>query len=205
MIGIVNYGMGNLRSVQSALEYLGAKVIIVSNLEDLDSVDKIMLPGVGAFEKCKENLDAHQFTQALHHHTIKLAKPTMGICLGMQIMATLGFEAGKWDGLDWFDASVIKLHPTKTNNKIPNIGWEETNINKNCPLFKGLPKNPVFYFVHSYYMSCKDESNIVATYDFTFPVTAAVCKNNVFATQFHPEKSQDVGLQVLENFINWKP
>lgn len=205
MIGIVDYGMGNLKSVFSAFEYLNADVKILSHPEELVDVEKIVLPGVGAFEKCKMNLDNSGFTEALQEHVINKGKPTLGICVGMQLMAAKGFEAGEWSGLSWFDSEVVKLHPTDTQLKIPNIGWCNTKVDLSFPLFKKMPATSVFYYVHSYYMNCKNEKDIVAEYDFTHRVTAAIHKNNIAATQFHPEKSQDAGLQLLENFINWKP
>lgn len=205
MIGIVDYGMGNLKSVFSAFEYLGADVKILARPEELAGAERIILPGVGAFQKCKENLDRSGFTEALQEHVIRLAKPTLGICVGMQLMAGKGFEAGEWQGLDWIDGQVVRLHPNVPSMKVPNIGWCDTEIDTSFPLFKKLPKNSVFYYVHSYYMQCHNTQNVVATYDFTHPVTAAVHKGNIAATQFHPEKSQDAGLQLLDNFINWKP
>ncbi len=205
MIGIVDYGMGNLKSVFSAFEYLGADVKILSHPEELELASKIILPGVGAFEKCKESLDKSGFTDALQEHVINKAKPTLGICVGMQLMAQKGYEAGVWDGLNWFDSEVIKLHPDDASMKVPNVGWCDTITESAFPLFKKMTANPVFYYVHSYYMKCNNSKNVVATYDFNHEVTAAIHKDNIVATQFHPEKSQDVGLQLLENFINWKP
>lgn len=205
MVGIINYGMGNLRSVQNAFEYLGVNTIIVNHPEELDKVDRICLPGVGAFQMCKLNLEEKGFIDALNYNSIQKAKPTIGICLGMQIMANKGFEGGVWDGLGWFDAEVIKINNTDSKLKVPNIGWEDTIVDASSPLFKGLSNNAVFYFVHSYFMQFNSNENIVAHYDLSFQVTAAILKDNIFATQFHPEKSQDAGLKVLENFIMWKP
>lgn len=205
MIGIVDYGMGNLKSVFSAFEYLGADVKILTHPEDLVHASKIILPGVGAFEKCKENLDKSGFTEALQEHVIDKGKPTLGICVGMQLMAQKGYEAGVWDGLKWFDSEVIKLHPDSPIMKVPNVGWCETKTESSFPLFNKLPQTPVFYYVHSYYMNCNDEKNVIAKYDFTHSVTAAIHKDNIVAAQFHPEKSQDAGLQFLENFIKWRP
>lgn len=205
MIGILDYGMGNLKSVFSAFEYLGADVKILHHPEELNNAERIVLPGVGAFEKCKENLDKSGFTEALQEHVIEKGKPTLGICVGMQLMARKGHEAGEWEGLKWFDSEVIKLHPDNAALKVPNVGWCDTMTQSSFPLFKKLPETSVFYYVHSYYMECKNENDVVAKYDFTHDVTAAIHKNNIVATQFHPEKSQDAGLQFLENFINWKP
>ncbi|RYF88963.1 MAG: imidazole glycerol phosphate synthase subunit HisH, partial [Chitinophagaceae bacterium] len=145
------------------------------------------------------------FTDALQEHVINKGKPTLGICVGMQLMAQKGHEAGEWDGLKWFDSEVVKLHPNDAALKVPNVGWCDTMIQTSFPLFKKLPATSVFYYVHSYYMQCRNEADVVAKYNFTHDVTAAIHKNNIVATQFHPEKSQDAGLQFLENFINWKP
>lgn len=205
MVGIVDYGMGNLRSVYNAFEYLGFKARICETPESLATCDRIVIPGVGAFQDCIEKLTQSGFVEALIEETIQKAKPTMGICLGMQVMATFGFEGGLHKGLGWFDAEVIKLSVSEKYPKVPNIGWNEVEYRVGSPLFKGLPKRVDLYLVHSFYMQCKMASDIVATYDFGFPVTAAVLKNNIFATQFHPEKSQDYGLQILDNFMQWKP
>lgn len=205
MIGIVDYGMGNLHSVFSAFDYLGTDVTICRHPEDLANVDKIVIPGVGAFKDCISRLRSENFVEALQEHVIQKAKPVMGICLGMQVMATRSFEGGEFEGLGWFDAEIIRLHPADTTVRVPNIGWNEIDHRENFPLFKGLPQKADLYLVHSYYMHCNNPADIVATYFYDHIVTAAVSKNNIFATQFHPEKSQDYGLRILDNFINWNP
>lgn len=205
MIGVVDYGMGNLLSVYNALYYIGADVMFCKNPDDLEHVERIVIPGVGAFKDCISKLNSTGFVEALHSHVIKRGKPTMGICLGMQLMGNRSFEGGEFEGLGWFDADVVKLSPSDPNLRIPNIGWNSVDFDTNCPLFKGIPARSDFYLVHSYYMKVHDVSDVVATYDYTYPVTAAVKKNNIFATQFHPEKSQDYGLKILENFIEWRP
>ena len=206
MIGIIDYGMGNLMSVFSAFDYLGAEVMICKKFSDLEKVDRIVLPGVGAFKDCISRLKSENFLESLNHHVIQLKKPTLGICLGMQVMAKVSYEGGTHEGLGWFDAKVIRLHPDASEKlKIPNIGWNEINYKPGLPLFKGLPQKPDLYLVHSYYMDCDDTENVVASYLYGHQVTAAVLKNNIFATQFHPEKSQDFGLKILENFIKWNP
>ncbi len=205
MIGIVDYGMGNLLSVYNAFDYWGADVKICRFPEDLAAVDRIVIPGVGAFKDCISKLHSENFVEALNVNVLEKKKPTLGICLGMQVMAKYSYEGGKFAGLGWFDAEVIKLHPSEELNlKIPNIGWNEVSYIQN-PLFKNLPPNPDLYLVHSYYMKCNLPENIVATYTHDHIVTAAVLKDNIFATQFHPEKSQDYGLQILKNFISWNP
>jgi glutamine amidotransferase len=206
MIGIVDYGMGNLMSVYNAFDYLGTDVVICKKPEDLESVDRIVIPGVGAFKDCIAKLHSENFVNELNTQVLEKKKPTLGICLGMQVMANISLEGGKYEGLGWFDAEVIKLHPkTELGLKIPNIGWNEISYNKSIPLFNDLPALPDLYLVHSFYMSCNEPENLVATYDYGHTVTAAVLKNNIFATQFHPEKSQDIGLKILDNFISWKP
>lgn len=205
MVGIINYGMGNLKSVYNAIEYLGGSAIICNNTSDLDKVTRVIIPGVGAFGKCICNLRQAEFFERLNDLVMKDSLPTLGICVGMQIMASKGFEGGEWDGLNWFDANVVKIDSQNNSLRIPNIGWTEVELNNPHPLFNKLPKNPVFYFVHSYYMKCNDPKDIVATYNYGETITAAISKNNIVATQFHPEKSQDVGLQFLDNFLNWTP
>lgn len=204
MIGIVDYGMGNLLSVYNACEYLGYNVQICKNPDDIKSVERIILPGVGAFNDCMKNLNHNSFVDILNDQVLKKKKPFLGICLGLQALAKHSSEGGKFEGLGWLDAEVIKLTPNDPSLKIPQVGWNEIAYDKSDPLFKGLKENPDVYFVHSYYMKCNDESNVIATCDYGCTVTAAVHKNNIFATQFHPEKSQDYGLQVLKNFLEWE-
>jgi imidazole glycerol-phosphate synthase subunit HisH len=205
MIGIIDYGMGNLLSVHSAFEYLGADAVICKHPEELKNMDRIVIPGVGAFKDCIHKLKQTGFEQALNEEVIDKGKPTLGICLGMQVMATKSFEGGEFEGLGWFDAEVIRLAPSEANLRVPNIGWNDVSYNTSVFLFNGLPSHPDFYLVHSYFMNASNTSDIVATYDYSHSVTAAVLKDNIFATQFHPEKSQEHGLKVLENFIEWKP
>jgi glutamine amidotransferase len=205
MIGIVDYGMGNLLSVFNAFEYLGVDVKICSYPEELSQVERIVLPGVGAISQCISKLNESGFSESLNEQVIKLAKPTLGICLGMQVMARHSFEGGTHACLGWFDADVIRLNPENTDLKVPNIGWNTIQYNKEISLFNGLPEMADFYLVHSYQMKLKNDYERVATYQHGETVTAAILKDNIFATQFHPEKSQDLGLTLLENFINWKP
>ncbi|NBP68515.1 MAG: imidazole glycerol phosphate synthase subunit HisH [Cytophagia bacterium] len=205
MVGILDYGMGNLLSVYSAFDYLAADVKICKHPEDLEDVDRIVIPGVGAFKDCIDKINNNGFREVLEIEVLKKGKPTLGICLGMQIMASKGTEGGDYNGLGWFDATVTRLHPTDTDKRVPNIGWNDVAFNSKVPLFKGLPDKVDFYLVHSFYMKTINASDVVATYDYDYPVTAAVLKNNIFATQFHPEKSQDFGLKILENFIAWNP
>lgn len=204
MIGILDYGMGNLLSVYSAFDYLAADVTICKHPEELSAVDRIVIPGVGAFKDCINRINS-AFRPALDEEVIKKAKPTLGICLGMQVMAGIGTEGGDFKGLGWFNGTVVKLTPGTATMRVPNIGWNDVRFDSNVPLFKGLPTESDFYFVHSYFMQLTDPSQVVATYQYGQQVTAAIMKDNIFATQFHPEKSQDYGLRILKNFIDWKP
>ena len=205
MIGIIDYGMGNLLSVYSAFDYLGADVKICRHPEELKSVDKIVIPGVGAFKDCIEKITSFHFDVALEEETIKKGKPTLGICLGMQVMAKKSFEGGEFVGLGWFDAEVIRLRNPNLEKRVPNVGWNDISYKDDISLFKGLPATPDFYLVHSFFMNTSDDKDVVAVYDYDQTVTAAVLKDNIFATQFHPEKSQDHGMKILENFIEWNP
>ena len=205
MIGMVNYGMGNLLSVKNAFEFLGEDVETVSEPQALEAMDKIVLPGVGAFGDCTRNLKSKGFTDALNYQVLEKKKPIMGICLGMQVMGSLGYEGGQHQGLGWFDAEVVKLHPTDKTMRIPHVGWTDITYNRESPLFKGLNPAPDFYFVHSFYVKCKNEQEVDAYYDYGHKVTASIRKHNIFGTQFHPEKSQEHGLRILENFIKWNP
>lgn len=202
MIGIVDYGMGNLLSVYNAFDYLGEDVGICNDPDSLKIYDRIIIPGVGAFKKCIDSLKSTGFVQALNEEVIVKKKPTLGICLGMQVMCTQSHEFGVHDGLGWFNAKVKKID---TNFTLPVIGWNEINQKKESPLFEGIPNLSDFYLVHSFYVDCI-EADLLATYQIEDTIiTAAIIKENIVATQFHPEKSQDYGLKFLENFINWKP
>jgi len=205
MIGIVDYGMGNLMSVYHAFEMVGADVNICARPEDLIHAEHLVLPGVGAFRDCMINLQEKGFIEALEDAVVHHGKPILGICLGMQAMASRSFEGGDYPGLGWFDGDVVRLRPNDPLLRVPQIGWNEVHYRKDSPLFKGLPISPDFYFVHSYYLKCDDENHVEATCDYGGDVTAAVRRDNIFATQFHPEKSQDYGLRVLENFVRWRP
>jgi glutamine amidotransferase len=200
-VGIVNYGMGNLLSVHNAIDYLGFNSEIVDDPSQIYKYDKLILPGVGAFEACINNLESKNFVKDLNNEVLINKKPILGICLGMQVMAKKGFEGGEFNGLGWFDAEVVRIKPNDAIIKVPNIGWKEINYNQNNLLFNNLKKPVEVYFVHSYHVDCRDKKDIIAKSNHGHEITAAINRDNIYGTQFHPEKSQDLGLQILENFL----
>lgn len=205
MVGLINYGMGNLLSVYNGLKMVGADITICREPEQLDQVDKIVLPGVGAFGDCISNLRLKGFNEALNYNVNQKLKPILGICLGMQVMAQRGFEGGEFKGLGWFDADVVRLSPNNPSFRVPHVGWNEVTYKQGSPLFLDLPKSVDLYFVHSYFMKCDNLDVVDSTCEHGQQIIASVRKNNILATQFHPEKSQDYGLRILENFLKWKP
>jgi glutamine amidotransferase len=204
MVGIVDYGMGNIRSVFNAVEMSGGNVEICGSPEELADKDRIILPGVGAFKDCSAALRELGFAEALNRLVLSERKPILGICLGMQVMARKSYEGGEFDGLGWFEAEVVKIKPEDPALKVPQIGWNNIT-KKDHPLFEGLPESPDFYFVHSFHANCEKPDDIVAVCDYGMTITAAIAKDNIFASQFHPEKSQDYGLRIIENFLEWNP
>jgi glutamine amidotransferase len=204
MIAIVDYGMGNLLSVYHALEMIGSEPKICAAPEELREAERIILPGVGAFRDCIHSLRKQGFAEALHEEVIRKAKPFLAICLGLQVLGRRSFEGGEYEGFGWFEADVVRLQPQDPTLRVPQIGWNDVDYRPGSPLFAGVPAHADFYFVHSYYLRCDDPGDVEAQCDYGGPVTAAVRKNNIFATQFHPEKSQDFGLRLLENFVKWK-
>lgn len=204
MIAVIDYGMGNLKSVVHALSYLGADPIIAGNPEQLDDAERLILPGVGAFRDCIHNLRSRGFVEKLNELVLEQRRPILGICLGMQAMARRSFEDGEYAGLGWFDADVVRLHPADAKLRVPQIGWNNVSHREASPLFAGIPNDADFYFVHSFQLQ-SSESDLEAWCDYGERVTASVRKDNIAATQFHPEKSQEFGLKLLENFLAWKP
>jgi imidazole glycerol-phosphate synthase subunit HisH len=199
MIAVVDYGMGNLRSVAKALEAIGGEPRVTRDASDLRAASHIVLPGVGAFAQCMANLRATQLVDVLDEEVRHKKKPFLGICLGMQLLARDSDEGGLHEGLGWLPASVHRLRGDG-GLKVPHIGWNDVRATPGTPLFTGV-RHPVFYFVHSYYVDCTDPQLVAATCDYgqTFP--AAIVADNVCAVQFHPEKSQMNGLRFLQNFL----
>lgn len=198
-IVIVDYGMGNLRSVQKAFEAVGAHAEITTDAKRIATADKLVLPGVGAFQDAIARIREAGLQTPIDAH-IDTGKLFLGICLGLQLLFDRSHEDGVHDGLGRFAGDVIHF-PRVPGLKVPHMGWNPLRLTRpDCPLFAGLPAEPAVYFVHSYYAAPTDWSEVSAEADYPIPFCAAVWRENVFATQFHPEKSQDVGLTMLRNF-----
>lgn len=201
-VGIINYSMGNIQSVANALSFLGHTPIISDNPKVLQSADAYILPGVGAFGEAMKNLQACGFIEFLNKEIIENKKPILGICLGMQLMAKSSLELGMHEGLGWIDANVIPL-PSSEDIRVPHVGWNNLDIKIKSPLFSRLGENSHFYFDHSFYFSSRDKDCIMATCEHGIDICVAIRKDNIFATQFHPEKSQTSGLKLLRNFLDY--
>lgn len=210
MIGIVNYGMGNLRSVQKALQRVGAQAQMIESPDQIEAAERLILPGVGAFADGMKHLRERGMVEPLKQYADS-GKPMMGICLGMQLL----FDSSTEDapspdqpiqGLGILPGKVVRFQedqgPDKPRLKVPHMGWNEINFAPETPLFAGLTPGDHVYFVHGYYCIPEGESDIAATTGYGQTYCSAVHRGNVWATQFHPEKSQRVGLQILENFAN---
>lgn len=201
---VVDYGMGNLRSLAKALEAVGADVCVSRHAADIVRADHIVLPGVGAFGACIESLRRSGLVEVIENEVRVKRKPFLGICLGMQILATEGTEYGVHRGLNWIPGRVRRLNDDRAV-KVPHVGWNEVLCAGDTTLFTALRERATFYFVHSYHFVPESSRHIAAECEYGGPVVAAVQQENIFATQFHPEKSQDNGLRLLRNFLRWKP
>jgi imidazole glycerol-phosphate synthase subunit HisH len=199
---VVDYGMGNLRSVAKALEAVGARVSIATKPEDVRNGERIVLPGQGAFRDCIANLRATGLVDALTVEVLEKHKPFLGICLGLQLLADVSYENGTFEGLGWIPGRVERVTVTDSSLKLPHIGWNDVAF-RDTPLADGLKKNPIFYFDHSYHFVTGTQDVVIGSCDYGGTFAAAVQKENIFAVQFHPEKSQEVGLRLLRNFLNW--
>lgn len=202
MIGLIDYGMGNILSVLNAFEYIGADIKVCHKSSDIKDKDKLILPGVGAFSDCIKSLDELGFIDELDNFVIQKKKPILGICLGMQVMASKSYENGIFDGLNWIDSEVVPINTKNLEIKIPHIGWNSLHNLKRNNIFYNIEENFNFYFVHSYFMKCNNMNDVIAECEYGTHITAAVNKENIFGVQFHPEKSQDYGLRIIENFDN---
>lgn len=200
-IAIIDYGMGNVRSLMNAFEYIGEDAVVTADLDELEAADRLVLPGVGAFGDAMAAIHAKALKPTLDRLALEVRKPVLGVCLGMQLFARVSHEHGTHQGLGWLDAEIMPLDVAPPA-KVPHVGWNAVSFAPDEWLFKGLPSGESdYYFVHSYHMVCNDPADLVATTDHGGAVTAAVRRGNLTATQFHPEKSQDNGLQLLQNWL----
>lgn len=200
-IVIIDYGMGNHYSVQKKMNRLGYEAIITNDAEEIKHSEKIILPGVGHFGKAMENLQQYNLVDILNKEVLIKKKPILGICLGMQLMASSS-EEGNTKGLNWIDATVKKFNVTdQLKYKIPHTGWNQIKALKNSSLLNGIVDSSEFYFVHSYYFACNNKTDALCSTDYESKFISAVEQNNIFGVQFHPEKSHDIGIHLLKNFI----
>lgn len=207
MIAVIDYGMGNLRSVQKGFEKLGYEAVITSDPAVVMDAEKIVLPGVGAFRDCISNLEQGGFVEPILK-TISEGRPFLGICLGLQLLFSESEEFGLHKGLGIIPGRVIRFPENMTENGIklpvPHMGWNQINLKQPAPLFENVTDGSNVYFVHSYYVKPEDPSVVAATCNYGIEFCAAICKDNLMATQFHPEKSQGIGLSMLKNFAEMK-
>lgn len=212
-VALVDYGSGNLRSAAKAFERAireagsGETVAVTADPEAVRRADRVVLPGVGAFADCKRGLLALPgMVEALDEAVIAGGRPFLGICVGMQLMAEVGREHETCDGLGWIGGEVVALAPSDPALKIPHMGWNELEIAAaEHPLLAGIEAGAHAYFVHSYAMRCADPAHVLAAVDYGGPVAAVIGRDNMAGTQFHPEKSQRMGLRLIANFLGWKP
>lgn len=210
---IVDYGSGNLHSAAKAFERaareagLDTPVEVSADPARIRAADRIVLPGVGAFDDCMAGLAARPgLRAALEDAVIARGRPFLGICVGLQLCASLGFEHGRHEGLGWIPGEVVALAPADPALKVPHMGWNDIAVAAPAhPLLEGIATGAHFYFVHSYHLRCAEAADVLATVDYGGPVTAAAARGNIAGVQFHPEKSQAAGLAVIANFLRWTP
>ena len=207
---IVDYNSGNLRSAEKsfqrmAVELDAGEIIVSADPDVVRKADRVVLPGVGAFADCRRELGAIDGLFGACEEQVKSGKPFMGICVGMQMMATWGREHGDHKGFDWIKGEVVRLAPDDKSLKIPHMGWNALDNIAAHPVFDGITKGDHVYFVHSYHLMPENADDLLATVDYGGMISAAVGRDNIIGTQFHPEKSQSTGLRLIGNFLQWKP
>jgi imidazole glycerol-phosphate synthase subunit HisH len=214
LVAIIDYGSGNLRSAEKAFQRasletgLTAKISVTADADLVAKADRIVLPGVGAYADCRRGLDAVPgMVEALHETVISKARPFLGICVGMQLMSSRGLEKETTLGLDWIAGDVVPMQPADKSLRIPQIGWNTLEANSNHALLKDIPLGENgwhAYFVHSYHLEVSKPDQLIATTGYGMAVTAMVGRGNMVGTQFHPEKSQKLGLKLISNFLGWR-
>jgi imidazole glycerol-phosphate synthase subunit HisH len=199
---IVDYGVGNLDSVRRAVEQCGGDPLVARNAEELRKADRIILPGVGAFATGMANLQNRGLDDALREEVLGNGILFLGVCLGMQLLATSGWEGGaQTKGLQWIEGEVRRLAPDEPRVRVPHVGWNEVHLVQSSHLFDGVPSGKDFYFVHSYHLVCTNPRDVIAETPYCGRFVSAVARNNIYGVQFHPEKSQRAGFRVIRNFV----
>ena len=211
-VGIIDYGSGNIRSVFKSFEKASLlldkniQIVIIDNVEELKKADKVVLPGVGAFADCMQGLNnINGLVELLNKMVIEDSKAFMGICVGMQLLANFSKEYGYTEGLSWIDGEVTSIVKVEEEMKVPHMGWNSIEFDQKHSLFRGIKQDEDFYFVHSYKFNVKNNKFVLAKTHYGGDITAVVLKDNIMGTQFHPEKSQDAGIQFIKNFLEWTP
>lgn len=200
MIAIIDYDAGNIKSVEKALQFLGEDVVVTRDAAAILDADGVILPGVGAFGDAMEKLCKYGLVDVIHGY-VETGRPFLGICLGLQLLFEESEESPGVEGLHLLDGKIVKI-PAENGLKVPHIGWNDLSFPREGKLFQGLKEHPFVYFVHSYYLQAADEKIVTAVAEYGVRIHASVEQGNVFACQFHPEKSSDVGMQMLRNFIS---
>lgn len=201
-VAIVDYGMGNVDSVARAVQHCGGEPAITSETADFEVANYIILPGVGAFQTGMNNIRSHGLEVVLQQQVLGKGVPFLGICLGMQLLATKGWEGGETEGLGWIEGEIKRLLPDSSDMRIPHVGWNEVIFNQPSSMFQNIPSGKDFYFVHSYHFSCVHPEDEIAHTPYCGGFVSVVGRNNILGVQFHPEKSQRLGLQVIKNFLS---
>lgn len=200
-VGVVDYGLGNLRSVAGAIERLDHEPVVTSDPGALEQTDRLVLPGVGAFGDGMRSLHGRGLVEPLTRIVLEEGRPVLGICLGAQLLASESEEFGEHRGLGWIEGTVRRIVPADPSLRVPHVGWNSIRMVRESVLLDGLPEEPLFYFVHSYHVICADESSVVADCEYGVTMAAVFQSANVYGAQFHPEKSQLAGLTLLQNFL----
>lgn len=199
---IIDYGMGNLLSVQRAFEKCGSDAVIIDNPLELQDAERIVLPGVGVFPDAMDNLRKNGWIEELNRAVLEKETPILGICLGMQLLADKGYEVRECDGLGYIPGEIIRFTQTQEKERIPHVGWNEILKREDSPLFDGIADGTNYYFVHSYHFRVANEENIATVTPYCGEFVSSVIKDNIVGTQFHPEKSQKAGFKLIKNFLS---